>query len=54
MIKMAAGWEEGPYNKIWKFESGTYFANSILCRAIPENFKDLSLKIKEQHTFKEV
>ena len=25
----AAGWQKGPYNKIWKFESDAYFKNSI-------------------------
>ena len=25
----AAGWQKGPYNKIWKAESDAYFKNSI-------------------------
>ena len=25
----AAGWQKGPYDKIWKFESDAYFENSI-------------------------
>ena len=50
----AAGWQKGPYDKIWKFENDAYYEKFYPWRAILENSNDLSWKIKKLHAFKVV